>query len=157
MQPALYMVLKHYCVSLHPHSLSAHCLANATHVRPNVLPESSELWRLLRYDCDVTMGMLHHIASRRLLHVPSQRARHAFFAAGVESQVSIDAFTTVCSTHGPSTGRFWKPILARAPTTSMGPLPYCLHVSAFAGDKPSGAQAGSAHHESWLLHVQLRS
>ena len=41
------------------------------------------------------MGGLHHTASRRVSDVPSQKPRHAFFlAAGVEGQVSIDAFTS---------------------------------------------------------------
>ena len=49
----------------------------------------------LQYNRDAVMRGLHHTASRRVSDVPSQRSRHAFFlTAGVEGQVSIDAFTS---------------------------------------------------------------
>lgn len=61
----------------------------------------------LQYNRDAVMRGLHHTASRRVLNVPSQRSRHAFFlAADVESQVNIDATITVRSSHGPSNVRF---------------------------------------------------
>jgi hypothetical protein len=89
----------------------------------------------LQYDCDVVMGGLHHTTPRRVLDVPSQRSRHAFFlAAGVESQVSIDASTAVRSSHGPSNVRFLG--------TGHGPCAYDFerpstiptHVSSLAAD-----------------------
>lgn len=80
LQPLLHMDLEHCCVPLHVHSLSAHCFANATHVRPNALPPSTELRRFAwSWGGCTTMRLADCWA-------------HAFvLAAGVESQVSIDA------------------------------------------------------------------
>jgi hypothetical protein len=106
---------------------------------------------VLRYDCDVAMRRMHRIESGRLLDVPSQRARHTLsLAVGVESQVSIDAYTTVRPTHGSSTGRFFEPVLARAPTSSKGPTDSTSRLL-----QPI-MMYGSAHHESWFLYMRLR-
>lgn len=105
LQPLLHMDLEHCCVPLHVHSLSAHCFAHATHVRPNALPPATEL---------------HSVAAARL------RCGHGAAAPQcVSPTVGLHAFVLAAgaSHHSPLYARaqhrtfFFEQVLARAPTT----------------------------------------
>lgn len=95
LQPLLHTVFEH-CHLPFTCALYLRIVSPKRHMCVQVPCRSRESFKKsLRYDCDVVMGGLHHTASRRVPDVPSQRSRHAFFlTAGVEGQVSIDAFTS---------------------------------------------------------------